>query len=82
MLTIISKAVEWAVELPMPITSGRSNRASRKHTSSRVQFEVSIDFEEEHYNLEVIEVSNLALAIKNREPTISIEISLGCENLP
>lgn len=40
------------------------------------------DFEEEHYNLDVIEVSNLALAIKNREPTVNIEISLGCENLP
>jgi hypothetical protein len=30
----------------------------------------------------VIEVSNIALAIKNKEHTINIELSLRCENLP
>ena len=30
----------------------------------------------------MIEVSNIALAIKNKEHTINVELSLRCENLP
>ena len=37
---------------------------------------------EKDYEVEVIEICNTALAIRNKEHTINVELSLRCEGLP
>ena len=57
----------------------------------KVEDEISMESEgnvrednnfDKYYGIDVIEVSNIALAIKNKEHTINVELSLRCDNLP
>lgn len=37
---------------------------------------------DKEFDIDVIEVSNIALAIKHKQHTVNVELSISCKNLP